>query len=61
MRYPDPWIYLSNDQSGQSQLAGPLFLPELFTNEETDIRKLVYTLGFILMAAGSVMFLVHAW
>lgn len=59
-RFPNPWIYPSVDQEGIPPLATPLPLPDLFTNEENDIRKRVYTLGFVLMFLGSVMFLIHA-
>jgi|HubBroStandDraft_6_1064221.scaffolds.fasta_scaffold578095_2 hypothetical protein len=60
LRFPDPWIYPSLDPAGNSQLASPLSLPSLFTNEENDIRKIVYSVGFVLMFLGSVMFLIHA-
>jgi hypothetical protein len=60
LRYPDPWIYPSVDPDGKSQLAGALILPTLFSNEETDIRNTVYSIGFLLMFVGSLMFLIHA-
>jgi hypothetical protein len=59
MRNPEPWIYPSVD-GGNSSLATPLFLTALFTNEDNDIRKVVYAMGFVLMFLGSVMFLIHA-
>ena len=59
VRNPDPWIYPSLDGENSS-LATPLFLTALFTNEENDIRKWVYSIGFVLMFVGSLMYLVHA-
>jgi hypothetical protein len=59
IRNPEPWIYPSAGGENSS-LATPLILTALFTNEENDIRKIVYAVGFVGMLIGSVMFLIHA-
>lgn len=60
LRNPEPWIFPSSDASGTPQLASAISLPVLFTSEENDIRKSVYTIGFILMFVGSLMYLIQA-
>jgi len=53
----EPWIFPSGDDG--IPLAKALFLSTLFAQEEREIQKSVYTLGFLTMLFGGILSLIQ--
>jgi len=53
----EPWIFPSNEQ--EEPLATALFLSTMFVQEEREIERMVYGIGFALMLAGGILSLAH--
>ncbi len=57
LRFSEPWIFPSGDED--EPVATAISLSMLFTQEEREIQKVVYSVGFSLMLLGGILSLFH--